>query len=306
MAVLIALRSVSPTVAPRVNGRFYCRFSPIIAKSLKKTPSRSRLGVFASVLFLSCFLSFPAFSAQPCTANGDIEWAQIKKIVDGDTLHLRDGRKVRVMGINTPEIGYRKKDNPSYPQPLAIEARQAVVDFFSAEAKVGLGFGVQRVDHYGRVLADVYRADGANLSAHVLALGLAWHVVVPPNESGWPCLAAVEAAAKQQKTGVWSDQYYPVKQAKNLSINDTGFQRVTGRVISVNRSRGGWWLQLGQLAIRVQEKNLKYLDDVNPQGWLNQSLTIRGWIVDRSESVAVKKKGYSPLMMNLQHSAMLK
>jgi micrococcal nuclease len=32
------------------------------------------------------------------------EPAFIKRVVDGDTLHLRDGRKIRLIGIDTPEI----------------------------------------------------------------------------------------------------------------------------------------------------------------------------------------------------------
>ncbi|WP_169713960.1 thermonuclease family protein [Oceanicoccus sagamiensis] len=248
----------------------------------------------------------PAVAAELCAASGKIEWAQIKKIVDGDTLHLRDGRKVRVMGINSPEIGYRKKDDPGYPQPLAMAAKQAAENFFSSGSKVGLRFGELRVDHYGRVLAHVYRADGASLSAHLLSQGLAWHVVVPPNVSGWQCLQAVEIAAKKQSAGLWGHLAYPTKQANHLSMNDTGFQQITGKVVAVNRTRGGWWVQLGQLAVRVQDKHLKYLDDVTPQDWLHQTLTLRGWVIDRSQSSAVKKKGYSALMINLQHSAMLK
>ena len=296
MVVLIALRSVSPVAAARVN-------ILIITENLNKTPSQFCLGVFVSVV---CLFSLSALAESRCAASGNIEWAQIKKIVDGDTLHLRDGRKVRVMGINTPEIGYRKTGNPNYPQPLAITAKQAAEDFFAGESQVGLGFGEQRVDHYGRVLANVYRTDGASLSAYLLGLGFAWHIVVPPNELDWRCLAAVEIAAKKQAVGVWGDKAYPAKQAKNLSINDTGFQRLTGKVVAVNRSRGGWWVQLDKLAIRIQDKNLKYLDGVNPQDWLKQTLTVRGWVINRSQSSAVKQKGYSPLMMNLQHSAMLK
>ncbi len=307
MVVLIALRSVSPAVVVKVNGRDHLRGSPlIISRSKKKTPVQYWTGVFVSAVLILCLFPSTAFASKPCSAPAAVEWAQLKKIVDGDTVYLRDGRKVRVMGINSPEVGNRETDQPGYPQPLAIEAKLAVEHFFSGDSKVGLRFGGQREDRYGRVLANVYRADGESLSAHLLALGLAWHVVVPPNELDWRCLELVELAAKKNNFGVWNNQNYPTKQAKNLSMNDTGFQRLTGKVSSVNRSHGGWWLQLDRLAVRVQDENLKYLDGVDPQDWLNQTLTIRGWVIDRSQSNAVKKKGYSPLMINLQHSAMLK
>ncbi len=300
MAVLIALRSALLVAAARVN-----RLS--ITGNLNKTPSHYCLGVFVSALYLYLYLfSLPVLAESRCAASGDIEWAQLKKIVDGDTLHLRDGRKVRVMGINTPEIGHRKNNKPHYPEPLASAAKQAAEEFFAGASRVGLSFGEQRADHYGRILAHVYRADGHSLSAYLLGLGFAWQVVVPPNEQHWRCLAAVETTAKKQALGIWGNEAYRAKQAKDLSMSDTGFQRLTGQVIAVNRSRGGWWVQLDKLAIRVRDKHLKYLDGVNPQDWLNRRLIVRGWVKDRSQSSAVMQQGYSPLMMNLQHSAMLK
>ncbi|MEE8059322.1 MAG: thermonuclease family protein [Pseudomonadales bacterium] len=237
-----------------------------------------------------------------CPANGNLQWATLNYIVDGDTLHLTDGRKVRVIAINTPELGREHRS----AQPLADKARGAVKAFFASDAKVGLQLGVDDRDRHGRVLAHVFRSDGGNLAAFMLARGLAWHIVIPPNDRYGSCLADKETLAQQQSLGIWHNNAYSLKEAKTLQLSDSGFQRVQGTVESVTRSRNGWWLQLGQLAVRVRDKDLHNLEGFDPRQLKNTSLLIRGWIVDRSQSTAVQQKGYSPLMMDLRHSAMLK
>lgn len=268
-----------------------------------KTLDQQWSGVFFVLLLL--FIGSNAVAAT-CPASGSLQWAKLKTIVDGDTLHLTDGRKIRVIAINTPELGRSWGGAKTLPQPLAEQARLAVAAFFAGRAEVGLELGAEPFDHYGRQLAHVYRADGDSLSAYLLAKGLAWQVVVPPNDGHWLCLEKVEKSAEQDALGVWSEPGYPLKQADQLTLKDTGFQRVQGRVSSVTRSRGGWWLQLGKLAVRLADNDLHYFKPPNPMTWNNRRVTIRGWVIDRSQSGAVQKKGYSSLKMNLRHPAMLK
>jgi len=65
-------------------------------------------GRMAVRIFLFCFTSLLAISntvwAEPaCPADSFDETTTVRYIHDGDTLHLKDGRKVRLIGINTPE-----------------------------------------------------------------------------------------------------------------------------------------------------------------------------------------------------------
>jgi endonuclease YncB( thermonuclease family) len=269
-----------------------------------KTLVQQWSGVFFGLLLL--FVDIDTTAAAACSASEPLEWAVLEKIVDGDTLHLTDGRKVRIIAINTPEMGRSWGASKSNAQPFAEQARSAVVTFFDDSAEVGLEVGAQAFDHYGRQLAHVYRANGDSLSAYLLVSGLAWQVVVPPNDSHWLCLEKLEKFAQDGALGVWSGSAYPAKRAERLTIKDTGFQRVRGKVSAVTRGQGGWWLQMGQLAIRLSDKDLHYFPSSDPMMWKNKRLTVRGWVIDRSQSKAVKKRGYSPLKMNLRHPAMMK
>ncbi len=298
MAVLINLTSALAIAAARR------RRSTLGVRSrmLLKTLDQQWSGVFLWLL-ISCFISAEAYAeGRDCPALGKLQWASLKSIVDGDTLSLSDGRKLRVIAINTPELARGAR----LAQPLAAAARAAVKDFFAGDTRVGLQLGVDDRDHYGRLLSHVFRAGGTSLSAYLLARGLAWQVVVPPNVRYWSCLAGVEQRAREQAVGIWAEGVYPIKSASTLRVADSGFQHVEGRVTSVVRSRRGWWLQLGPLAVRLQDKDMHYFTAVDPMQWQNKTLQLRGWLIDRSDSKAVREKGYSALMLDLRHPAMLK
>lgn len=42
------------------------------------------------------------------------EWVHVRWVNDGDTVVLKDGRKLRYLGINTPEIDYERQRGQPY------------------------------------------------------------------------------------------------------------------------------------------------------------------------------------------------
>ena len=130
--------------------------------------------------------------------------------------------------------------------------------------------------------------------------------MVPPNDRYQSCLAERERLARQRSLGIWAEAAYAPKQAGQLTANDSGFQRVRGKVHTVSRSRNGWWLQMGNLALRLHDRDRHYFNGIDPADWQGQWLTVRGWVIDRSQSKSVQQKGYAPFMLKLRHPAMLK
>jgi len=47
------------------------------------------------------------------------EWVTVKRVNDGDTVHLADGRFVRYIGVNAPEINHERNT----AEPFGFEAR---------------------------------------------------------------------------------------------------------------------------------------------------------------------------------------
>jgi len=105
-------------------------------------------------------------------------------VLDGDTLRLPDGRRVRLRAVDTPELG----------RPFADEARE-FARAFVAGGEPRLVPPQPGHDAYGRLLADV-EVGGASLSRALLAAGLA--VLYEERD---PQLVALQAGAVDARRG---------------------------------------------------------------------------------------------------------
>lgn len=79
---------------------------------------------------------------------------RVERVIDGDTLLLEGGTRVRLLGVNTPET--KHPDLPA--EPLGLEAA-AFTRRHVENRIVMLQFDRERRDRYRRVLAYVYRGD---------------------------------------------------------------------------------------------------------------------------------------------------
>ena len=99
------------------------------------------------------------------------ESAVCTKVVDGDTIYLDNGEKVRFVGVNTPERGVEGYiTSKNFVQKLCLNK------------EVGLDIDDSKHnDKYGRTLAVVI-VDGKNLNEMLLKEGLAEIMYMPPSE----------------------------------------------------------------------------------------------------------------------------
>jgi endonuclease YncB( thermonuclease family) len=233
-----------------------------------------------------------------CPAPPSLPVAQVARVVDGDTLRLKDGRSVRMVGLNTPETGRKGRA----AEPFAEDARrrlQTLVD--ESAGTVSLRIGAQKKDRYGRVLANVYGRNGTNLEAQLLGEGLGYLVAVSPNVALVDCQQAAEQAARKAGLGLWRTS--PVQSSAGLSRG--GFALVNGRVVDVQRSRAGIWIELqGSLVLRIAPGLVSQFDAEQLSRLKGRPVEARGWIVDRSRRGGLKA-GRARWMMPITHPAML-
>ena len=134
---------------------------------------------------------------------GARETSTVLRVIDGDTVELADGRKVRYIGIDTPEV--RKRDNghwvkaPDYFALEAMEANRRLVEGKPVE----LEYDVQPRDRYGRTLAYVY-VDGVFVNAWLVEDGYARLMTIPPNVKYVDRFRQALAQAKQRGVGLWA------------------------------------------------------------------------------------------------------
>lgn len=82
---------------------------------------------------------------------------------------LADGRSVRLIGVNAPELAHHGRP----AEPLAQQAQRRLAELLrDSGQRVRLVNGQQARDHYGRVLAHAFDARGRNLEEQLLAEGL--------------------------------------------------------------------------------------------------------------------------------------
>lgn len=120
------------------------------------------------------------------------------RVTDGDSVVLEGGRRVRLLGIDAPEL--EREGQPA--DFLAHKAKRALADL--AEGKrVRLEYDELRYDRYGRTLAFLFLPDGTNLSRAQVRQGLARVYTVPPNMRFREELLAAQREALEARRGIW-------------------------------------------------------------------------------------------------------
>lgn len=160
-------------------------------------------------------------AAQPESAD-----VLVVRVVDGDTLLIDGGERVRLLGIDTPETRHPKLP----PEPFGREATEFTTQAIEGKI-VHLEFDIERYDDYGRILAFVF-LDGVMLNEQLVAAGLAtaepqYHYRGDYKKR----LVAAEQSAQFNRLGIWSDEVTtsPERSANPEPRVDVRIDRVTNR-----------------------------------------------------------------------------
>lgn len=245
--------------------------------AIRRQKRASRRAALFSFLPLLGSLALPAGAAAPrCPADHLDQQATAEYVYDGDTVRLDDGRKLRFIGLNTPELGRDGKPD----QPYARAARQAVEALLAGgQSRLGLRLGRERHDRYGRTLGHPYLQDGRSLAEVLLARGLATLLTVPPNTWNSDCYRQVEAEARAAKRGLWSLAAYQAVDSRSLGLKDHGYRLVSGRVERIGHSRSSLWLNLpGRVALRIPRRDLEYFTRYDPAQLEGRRVVAHGWL----------------------------
>ncbi|HYX45170.1 MAG TPA: thermonuclease family protein [Acidimicrobiales bacterium] len=125
----------------------------------------------------------------------------VERVVDGDTLVVAGGHRVRLIGVDTPET----KDPRKPVQCFGQEASAYVSSLLKKGEGVRLVGDAEERDVYGRILAYVYRlADGLFVNAALVREGYAQALTIPPNVAHADEFVALARDARQGGRGLWS------------------------------------------------------------------------------------------------------
>ncbi|MDD5460465.1 MAG: thermonuclease family protein [Methylococcales bacterium] len=198
---------------------------------------------------------------------------KVKAVYDGDTVVLEDGRKVRLLGINAPEVKHRNKIADAGGE----EARLWLMNRLQ-HAKVRMEIDVEKTDKYGRTLAYLFTEQKEHINLSLVKAGLAAVNIYPPNLLYADELIKSEKQAEKARLGIWQRHEYAAVPAGSLTeAGHPGWTRLTGRVIHIHHSRKYIYLEMtGQVDARIERKWLFLFPDVND--YLGKTVEIRGWL----------------------------
>lgn len=131
-------------------------------------------------------------------ADGEGTW-RIQRVVDGDTVVLQDGQRVRLIGVDTPETKHPARPvEPFGPEASAFTKR-------AVEGRVvQLKFDREKIDRYQRVLAYVYVGDWC-LNEELIRAGYSRCITKYPFDRSMKArFRLAEQEARQQQRGIWS------------------------------------------------------------------------------------------------------
>jgi len=196
----------------------------------------------------------------------------VAKVYDGDTIILKNGERVRLLGINTPEIESRHRADETGGQAAKKWLQDKLKD-----GQVYLEYDQQQRDKYKRLLAHCFLPDDEHLNKTILEAGLASLSIIPPNVRYSDILMKAQKQAEQNKRGIWSQAEYKPRKASSLSKeNSKGWHRLLATAKAIKQGRTYVRLILSKnIDIRIPMANLDLFPEL--ETYLGKSLEIRGW-----------------------------
>jgi len=198
---------------------------------------------------------------------------RVKKIFDGDTVLLEDGRRVRLLGINTPEVRHKNED----AQAGGDEAKLWLINKLQ-DRKVRLETDVQKTDKYKRTLAHLFTEDNEHINLRLVAAGLAAVSIYPPNLLHAEALIKAQDQVEQAGLGIWRRAEYAAMPVASLAgRGHAGWTRLVGKVVNIRTSRKYSYLEFSdRFTARIERKWLPLFPDMN--GYLGRNVEVRGWL----------------------------
>src|SRR5580693_5158613 len=240
---------------------------------------------FAALIGCSGAMAQEQRTVAPACGGDVIARGVVKRVSDGRTFTLDDGREVRLAAVEVPPL-----ETGAAPGAAAKAALDALIggdDIVLRRADV-------ETDRYGRLVAYAYAVrDGDELFAQgeLIASGLAR---VGDHVGGRACaleLLKSENAARAAKLGLWADSHYDVLDAEaptDVLARRGRFALVEGKVVSVRESGATIYVNFGRrwsedFTVTVLKRNERNFTaaGLEPKKLSGRRIRVRGWIEER-------------------------
>lgn len=145
---------------------------------------------------------------------------KVTEIIDGDTFKTEKGNTIRLLGINTPEIGEPGGD-------IAKEFLTLLI----LNKSVHLKKDITNKDDYNRLLRYVY-LDNICVNSELIRMGLAETRFYPPDTLYRREFEQIEKIAVRNKKGLWAFPVFQIPDTSGIFIKGTAPTKTADQVIS--------------------------------------------------------------------------
>ena len=130
--------------------------------------------------------------------NSSTDTYLVTRVIDGDTIEIEGGKRVRYSGIDTPEIVDPRKPVQCFGIEASNENKKLVLG-----KRVKLEKDISETDKYGRLLRYVY-VDDIFVNDYLVRNGYAYVVTFPPDVKYQQQFLEAQKEARENKRGLWS------------------------------------------------------------------------------------------------------
>ncbi|MEB8432871.1 thermonuclease family protein [Cocleimonas sp. KMM 6892] len=256
---------------------------------------------FASVIITFIVLAPPTFAAEICPSpkNSQLESATVKWVYDGDTVLLTDKRKIRIIGVDTPETKHHKQKGQAY----GAKAKEALREKLKQHNyKVRLLYGKEKKDKYSRVLAHVFLKDGTNISSWLLQQGYAKTLAISPNIAFADCYKKAERSAQLKSLNIWKIKKNQIYSEHSISKKAKGYVRLKGIINNKKRYKNSLSLTLNSsdkkpIKIIIKKKNLVYFKSIDFDKLIGKSIIVSGMLKNQRKRRTIQLNHPSQLQV---------
>ena len=228
------------------------------------------------------FSDRPHENSQVFAIKSTLNYFNVKRVSDGDTIVLEDGRKIRLLSINTPEIegAYKNAEEGGDIAKQWLAKRLA-------NTRVRLEFDTEKKDKYGRLLAYVFSEDKTHLNLELVRAGLASVNLYPPSLKYADKLIKAQKEAEQNQRGIWRMKTYAPKKVSTIKSGSyRGWQRIVGKIKGIKKARKYHYLSLSNnFSIKIARDAERLFPSLN--NYKGQVVEVRGWIKKNKQQYSI-------------------
>ena len=207
---------------------------------------------------------------------------KVERVIDGDSILLKNGEYVRLLGLRAPLLVNRKLK--SSEQSSGILSKKYLESLILGK-NIYLYKAQEKRDRYGRILGHVFLKDGRWVQGEILKSGMAQVYSFADNRLLVAEMLEEEHLAEKLKLGLWKNQFYKIKDHKKAYKYIHNYEIIKGKVLHIGRFKKMYFINFGDhwdtdftVVISGKATRLFKKKSIDIWEYRDKKIIVRGWL----------------------------